>query len=71
VAVELANLGEDPHDLRLERVQSAGIAFDFGEAKAGNVTSRKLDLSPGTWKLYCTLPGHELLGMHALLTVAG
>ena len=31
----------------------------------------KLNLGPGTWKLYCTLPGHDQAGMHALITVAG
>jgi uncharacterized cupredoxin-like copper-binding protein len=33
------------------------------------VSSQKLDLAAGDWKLYCTLPGHEALGMTAHITV--
>jgi plastocyanin len=71
VAVELDNFGQDPHDLRVERQDHPSTGFNFTLAKPGTVSSRKLNLGPGTWKLYCTLPGHEALGMHALITVAG
>lgn len=71
VAVELDNRGEDPHNLRIENADGSGTSFDFGLAQPGSVSSQKLDLGPGTWKLYCTLPGHEAAGMHALITVGG
>ena len=71
VAVELDNRGQDPHNLRVERSDSTGVPFDFGLAQPGSVTSQKLNLGPGTWKLYCTLPGHDQAGMHALITVNG
>jgi plastocyanin len=69
VSVELNNRGEDPHDLRVERADSPGTGFDFALAKPSTVSSRKLDLAPGKWKLYCTLPGHDEAGMHAFVTV--
>ena len=71
VVVELANLGQDPHDLRIERANDPTAGFDFRLARAGARESQGLQLSPGTWKLYCTLPGHEALGMRALITVGG
>jgi uncharacterized cupredoxin-like copper-binding protein len=71
VAIELNNHGEDPHDLRVERADSALSGFDFTLTKPGAITTRKLDLGPGTWKLYCTLDGHAALGMSATFTVSG
>ena len=69
VAVELDNLGQDPHDLRVERTDDPGTGFDFALAKSGTRSTKQLDLGPGTWKLYCTLPGHDQAGMHAQVTV--
>jgi hypothetical protein len=71
VAIELDNYGQDPHDLRVERGDDALTGFSFTLAKPHAVSSRKLELSPGEWKLYCTLPGHEALGMSARVTVSG
>jgi hypothetical protein len=69
VSVELDNFGQDPHDLRVERTDSPSTGFAFTLAKPRTVSSQKLDLQPGDWKLYCTLPGHEALGMSARITV--
>jgi hypothetical protein len=71
VAVELDNFGQDPHDLRVERGDDPSTGFSFTLAKPRTVSSKKLELSPGEWKLYCTLPGHETLGMSARVTVTG
>jgi uncharacterized cupredoxin-like copper-binding protein len=35
------------------------------------VSSRKLVLAPGEWKLYCTLDGHAAAGMSTTVTVSG
>ena len=69
VGVELDNFGEDPHDLRVERANRAATGFSFELAKPGTVSTRKLNLGPGSWKLYCTLPGHAALGMSATVAV--
>jgi len=71
VVVELDNLGQDPHDLRVERVDSPATGFAFAPARAGSRETQSLQLGSGTWKLYCTLPGHDALGMHALISVGG
>jgi hypothetical protein len=71
VSIELANFGQDPHDLRVERVDHPDTGFAFTLAKPGSVASKKLSLAPGEWKLYCTLEGHAAAGMRAYLTVQG
>jgi plastocyanin len=70
VAIQLANHGQDPHDLRVERADDVLSGFGFTLTKPGEATTEKLDLGPGTWKLFCTLDGHAALGMSATLTVA-
>ena len=70
-AIELDNFGQDPHDLRVERVDDPATGFSFSLAKPGTVATRKVELGAGEWKLYCTLTGHEALGMSARLTVTG
>jgi plastocyanin len=67
--VELQNFGQDAHNLRIARVDGAGAAVDVPLAEAGEVKSATATLTPGTYKLYCALPGHDAQGMHALLTV--
>ncbi|MEA2353379.1 MAG: hypothetical protein QOJ14_1793, partial [Thermoleophilaceae bacterium] len=71
VSIELANMGQDPHDLRVERADSPATAFSFTLAKPRTVSSRKLVLAPGEWKLYCTLDGHAAAGMSTTVTVSG
>ncbi|MEA2387531.1 MAG: hypothetical protein QOG41_304 [Thermoleophilaceae bacterium] len=71
VSIELANMGQDPHDLRVERADSPSTGFSFTLAKPRTVSSRKLVLAPGEWKLYCTLDGHAAAGMSTTVTVSG
>jgi plastocyanin len=71
VSIELANMGEDPHDLRVERADAPASGFSFTLAKPGTRSSRKLELAPGEWKLYCTLEGHAAMGMSTTVTVTG
>jgi plastocyanin len=71
VSIELDNFGQDPHDLRVERVDGAAPGFSFALAKPRTVSTRQFELGPGAWKLYCSLPGHEALGMRTTITVAG
>ena len=71
VAIELDNLGQDPHDLRVERLDDPSAGLSFTLARPGTVTTRKLELAPGEWQLYCTLSDHAALGMSARVTVSG
>jgi hypothetical protein len=71
VRVEFNNrFAEDPHDLHLVREDGTGPAYAFGELKAGELDARSLDLSKGTWDLFCALPEHAQRGMTATLKVA-
>jgi hypothetical protein len=68
--VQLADRGEDPHDLRLVKLGHVGAhAAAIPQALPGGVAEWRGTLTRGRWKLYCTLPGHERLGMHAIVTV--
>ena len=68
VEVEFNNrFAEDPHDLWI-RLGTTTFAFD--EVDNGAAATRHVALSPGRWKLWCDIPGHEQLGMVAHVTVA-
>jgi hypothetical protein len=60
---------EDPHDLNLVREDGSGTLHRFDEQPSGAVSSQSLPLSTGRWTLFCSLTGHEALGMKATLTV--
>jgi hypothetical protein len=70
--VEFNNaFAEDPHDLHLVRQDGTGPSYAFGTLKAGGIEARTLDLSAGSWQLFCALPEHASRGMTARLTVTG
>lgn len=69
VTVELNNYGEDPHDLNLQRQDSEDPAFEIAETEPQERTSGEFDLAAGSYRLWCSLPEHDELGMHATLLV--
>ncbi len=72
VRVEFNNaFAEDPHDLHLARQDGTGPSYAFGTLKAGGIEARTLDLSAGSWQLFCALPEHASRGMTARLSVTG
>jgi plastocyanin len=66
--IELANFGEDAHDLRLQRVGGARV-YAWPVAQSGDTEDRTLRLGPGRYRLWCSLGNHRALGMVATLTV--
>ena len=66
--VELANFGEDPHDLRLQRVGGSKI-YGTPIIQPGAVFDLSLRLLPGRYRLWCPLGNHRALGMVATLVV--
>ncbi len=60
--IQLANRGEDPHDLRLARVR-------IPETLPGEVGEWSGRLRRGRYKLYCSLPGHAKAGVRAYIRV--
>jgi plastocyanin len=66
--IELANYGEDPHDLRLRRVGGTKIWGTRVVAPEGTATL-SAKLLPGRYKLWCSIANHRALGMYATMTV--
>jgi uncharacterized cupredoxin-like copper-binding protein len=63
------NTGKIQHDLAIE-------GNGLNETKtplinAGQSNNLAVDLKPGTYKFYCTVPGHEQSGMKVAVTVTG
>jgi plastocyanin len=66
--IELANFGEDPHDLRLRRVGGKKI-WGTRVVVPSDTAILSAKLPPGRYKLWCSLGDHRALGMEANLTV--
>ena len=67
--VQLQNLGEDAHNLRIERLDGAGTPLSVPLAESRELQSASGTLTAGRYKVYCALPGHDAAGMHATLDV--
>jgi uncharacterized cupredoxin-like copper-binding protein len=80
VTFQVQNTGKLVHEMI---VSKAPVAFPSGAAKASEKTSvgevaelqpgtsgqTKLNLTPGTYVLYCNVPGHYAAGQHIAFTV--
>jgi len=64
VTFVVKNAGKIPHDLSLSKTQKTPAIAAGGTAKL------TVTLAKGTYTLYCSVPGHEQLGMKATLTVS-
>ena len=73
VIVQLWNRGQDAHDVRIRRLNRRGVMVGptqgVGVTGSGQIRQATWRLSKGTYELYCSMPGHMTLGMHARLTV--
>ena len=66
--VELANFGEDDHDLALRRIGGTRT-FRVGVVHPGDVAQLDRRLLAGRYRLWCTLGEHQVRGMRATLIV--
>ena len=66
--IELANFGQDPHNLRLQRAGSWHIA-GIGEVAPGSRAELTLKLARGRYSFWCSIANHRKLGMRATLVV--
>ena len=66
--VELANFGEDAHDLRLRRVGGTRT-YRIGAVQPGRQARLRLKLLRGRYLLWCSLADHRARGMQATLLV--
>jgi uncharacterized cupredoxin-like copper-binding protein len=66
--VELYNLGQDPHDLRMERL-GGGKLWKTPLVDPGKYFDLNATLVPGRYRLWCSVANHRQLGMVAILSV--
>jgi plastocyanin len=66
--IELANFGQDPHDLRVRRIGARHVA---GTPVVGPGDRRELTvkLRPGRYSFWCSVADHRARGMRATLVV--
>jgi plastocyanin len=74
VIVQLWNRGQDAHDLRIRRLDAHGqmVGPVLGAVRitpSGQLSQATWHLKAGKYELYCSLPGHLKMGMHARLKV--
>jgi plastocyanin len=69
VIVEFVNDGEDSHNLHFQEPAEASEAGAFPTSSPGFHGDLTLNLHPGSYTLFCSLPGHEAKGMKATLIV--
>jgi hypothetical protein len=67
VDLEAIDRGLVPHDLRL-RAASAQGGIAAPELSPGQRWNGVVNLKPGIYRLWCSLPEHARLGMHTTLT---
>jgi uncharacterized cupredoxin-like copper-binding protein len=68
VDLEAIDRGMDPHDLRLRALASTH-ELAAPELAPGQRWDGVVYLEPGVYHLWCSLPEHAKLGMHATLRV--
>ena len=66
--IELANFGQDPHDLRVQRQGARHIA-GLGVVAPGKRAELSLKLPRGRYSLWCSVANHRQRGMRATLVV--
>jgi plastocyanin len=66
--IEFVNYGEDPHDMRVQRV-GGGKIYKTPVLQPGSFYDLSIRLLPGSYRLWCSIANHRQLGMQALLVV--
>jgi uncharacterized cupredoxin-like copper-binding protein len=64
---DVKNDGKIEHDLVIE---GNGVDEKTPLIEAGDTATLKVDLKPGTYDVYCSVPGHKQAGMDIKLTVS-
>jgi plastocyanin len=66
VTIKMGNESSVQHDIALE---GNGVQAKGEIVGKGGTSQFSVDLKPGTYTYYCTLPGHRAAGMEGTLTV--
>jgi plastocyanin len=67
VTIDFTNKAPLEHDVSIE--SSSGQALGSTPTFTGGTKTLSLELKPGTYKFFCTVPGHRQAGMEGTLTV--
>lgn len=67
VTVDFTNSSPVPHDVKIEN--EAGEEIGGTEIISEGSDSAEVELKPGTYHYYCSIPGHRQAGMEGTLTV--
>jgi plastocyanin len=67
VNVNFTNSSPVPHDVRIE--DSSGEEVGGTEVISEGEESAEVELKPGTYTFFCSVPGHRQAGMEGTLTV--
>lgn len=65
--ITFKNTGHVAHDLKL--AQGAKVLAGTKLIEPGQSASFTVNLPPGTYKMFCSVPGHEQAGMKGTITV--
>jgi uncharacterized cupredoxin-like copper-binding protein len=68
VTIAFTNLSPLDHNLTVEDPATKKV-LGATETFQGTTKLLKLDLKPGTYKFFCSVPGHRMAGMEGTLTV--
>jgi uncharacterized cupredoxin-like copper-binding protein len=67
VTVTYDNKADIPHDVTIE--DESGQELAATDVITGSTAETSVDLAPGTYTFYCSVPGHRDQGMEGTLTV--
>ena len=68
VILQFVNDGEDEHNLNVLPAEGPP-AGTFSNLASRGITTQEIELRPGSYTLFCSLPEHEKKGMKATLSV--
>jgi plastocyanin len=69
IDIELVDAGEDEHNLHIRPAAGGPDVGALPTLQAGHHEDLEFNLPAGTYTFYCSMPGHEALGMKATFTV--
>jgi len=69
VTINSQNKSSTPHDIAIQQGANGPTLATGKVVSGGGVSTVTVDLKPGTYTFYCTVPGHRAAGMHGTITV--
>ena len=65
--IEVKNAGKFPHNLT---IKGPGVSAATPDFNGGQTQKLSVDLKPGSYDFYCSIPGHKQAGMDQKVTVS-